>query len=160
MDEKNKKLIKDTIEEMFAKMGFECNVEIKEDKNDEGSQENYICDVQTKDDSSFLIGQYGINLQAIQHLARLLIRKKTSEKTKFIIDVNSYRQQKNDSIMEVARETANQALREKRAVIMRPMSNYERRLVHLELSKNDKVSTESIGDGEGRKVVVKPAEEL
>jgi len=41
---------------------------------------------------------------------------------------------------------------------MRPMSPYERRIVHMELAKNESVKTESIGDGEDRRVVIKPAD--
>jgi len=80
------------------------------------------------------------------------------EKVRFTLDVNSYRQQKNNSIIEQARAAADEAVKYHRTVIMKPMSTYERRLVHLELSKNEKVSTESTGEGEDRKIVVKPAD--
>ena len=84
-------------------------------------QENIVCDIKTKEDSNLLIGQYGVNLQAIQHLLRLIIRKKLpEEKARFIIDVNSYRQQKNQSVIEQAQEAAQQALNTGRAIIMRP----------------------------------------
>ena len=156
--EKQHELIKKTLEELLEKMGFESTVEIEESSDSE--QEGTVCNIMTKEDSNFLIGQYGTNLQAVQHLARLLVRKQTSEKIKFIIDVNSYRKQKNESVIELAKEAARQALEEKRAIIMKPMSNYERRIVHLELSKNSEVATESIGEGESRKVVVKPADSL
>ena len=159
MEEKNKNLIRETVEELFSKMGFDCEVEIEINSSDP-DQESYLCNVKTSDDSNFLIGQYGTNLQALQHLARLLVRKKTEDKIKFIMDINSYRKQKDASVIKTAQLGAEQALREKRAVVMRPMSNYERRIVHLELSKNSKILTESIGEGEGRKVVIKPAETL
>ena len=61
---------------------------------------------------------------------------------------------------ELARKAADEAIQEGRAVIMRPMSAYERRLVHLELSNNTDVSTESIGEGESRKVVIQPAKQI
>lgn len=156
--EEKKELIKKTVEDLLEKMGFASSVEI--DSPSETTQEGLTCNIITENDSSFLIGQYGTNLQAIQHLARLLVRKKTDEKIKFILDVNSYRKQKDNSIIELAKETARQALDEKRSVVMKPMSNYERRIVHMELSKNDKIATESIGEGENRKVVVKPADSL
>lgn len=155
MKEQNE-LIKKTLESLLKQMGFEASVEMNIDPDDE--ENGIVCNIKTDGDSSFLIGQYGANLQAIQHLARLLVRKQTSEKTKFIIDVNSYRKQKNESVIEMAKEAAEQAVNEKRAVVMKPMSNYERRIVHLELSKNEKITTESIGEGEGRKVVIKPVD--
>lgn len=147
------KKIKKIIEELISKMGFEGNVEIKKINEDE--KEAYICDIKTQE-SSFLIGQYGVNLQSIQHIARMLVRKEIPERINFIIDVNSYRADKNDSIIKMARSMAEEAIQEKRTVVLRPMSPYERRIVHLEMAKNDKIKTESIGEGEDRRVVIKP----
>jgi spoIIIJ-associated protein len=157
MNEETKTLIKKTVEELLEKMGFPSEVRVTSDQGDEDS---LICDVTTQTDSNFLIGQHGINLQAVQHLARLMVRKGTDEKIRFVLDVNSYRQQKNQSVVELAHQTAQQAVSERRAIIMKPMSTYERRIVHMELSKNDDVVTESIGEGESRKIVVKPANAL
>lgn len=155
MEEKNLETIRETIAEIVKKMGFESQVEIqKETQNDE---ENIVFNVKIEGDSNLLIGQYGVNLRAFQHLVRLIARKKMEEKTNFIIDVNSYCQQKKQSIIEQAYSAAQQAVSEKRAVVMKPMSAYERRIVHLELAKNDEVVTESAGEGENRKIIVKPA---
>jgi len=137
-------------------MGFLFDLEIKELEEDEKNQQkNLIFNIKTQE-SNYLIGQHGINLQALQHISRIIIRKQLSTKTDFVLDVNSYRQEKNKSIMEMAKNIANQAIMEKKSFILRPMSPYERRLVHLELSKNKEVSTESIGEGEDRRIVIKP----
>lgn len=154
MDEKIKEIIKNTIGQLLEKMGFSGQVVLLDSPDDE----NVVCNITTENDSNFLIGQYGANLQAIQHLARLMVRKSLPEKIRFTLDVNSYRQQKNQSIIEQARSAAEEALSQKRAVFMKPMSTYERRIVHLELSKNPEVSTESMGEGEDRKIVVKPSD--
>lgn len=146
--------IKKVVQALVEKMGFPCEAEII--ASQEGAEKNLICNIKTKE-SNFLIGQYGVNLQSLQHIARILVKQETSEKVGFILDVNSYRQEKNSSIVRLATEMAEQAVREKRAVVLRPMSPYERRIVHLELSKNSQIKTESIGDGENRKVVISPA---
>lgn len=159
MSEQNKSVeeeIKNIVQEMVDKMGFPAEVAVEKTSSEE-EQETIICNIKTEE-SSFLIGQYGVNLQSLQHVARLLVRKKIDDRVNFTVDVNSYRQEKNNSLEKMAREAAEQALREKRAIMMRPMSSYERRVVHMELSKNSQVKTESISEGEERKVVVKPAE--
>jgi spoIIIJ-associated protein len=169
MEEKKNEIIERTVSELLEKMGFSCQIEIKEDrqkeiisenKNEKNSGENLICNVTIKEDSNFLIGQYGINLQALQHLARLIIRKKAEEKINFVLDVNFYRQQKNQLIIEQAEAAVKQVINEKRAIVMKPMSAYERRIVHLVSSKNNQVITESIGEGEDRKVIIKPADNI
>jgi len=153
---KEKNNIEKKITEILDKMGFLFDLEIKELEEDEKNQQkNLIFNIKTQE-SNYLIGQHGINLQALQHISRIIIRKQLSTKTDFVLDVNSYRQEKNKSIMEMAKNIANQAIMEKKSFILRPMSPYERRLVHLELSKNKEVSTESIGEGEDRRIVIKP----
>jgi spoIIIJ-associated protein len=154
MDEQTKDTIKKTIEQLLEKMGFSAQVSVSASDEDDG----IVCNITTDTDSHFLIGQRGTNLQAIQHLARLMVRKNIPEKIRFTLDVNAYRQQKNQSVIEQAQLAANDAISQHRAVIMKPMSTYERRLVHMELSKNSKVSTESTGEGEERKIIVKPAD--
>jgi len=147
-------VLKGSIKELLGKMGFDVEVEVS--KQEDGENLSYLCNI-TTDESNFLIGQYGVNLQALQHLVRILVRKKIEDKVNFILDVNSYRKEKNDSLLKMATTLAEEAVTEKRAVVMRPMSAYERRIVHLELSKNNQVVTESIGEGEDRRIVIKPA---
>jgi spoIIIJ-associated protein len=145
--------IKAKIEEMMEKMGFETEVKlVLEEEN-----ETAVCNILTKD-SNFLIGQYGVNLQSLQHIARLIVKKSIPAEANFILDVNSYRQEKNESVIKMAKTMAEEALNEKRAVVMRPMSPYERRIVHMELAKNEAIKTESIGDGDDRRVVIKPVD--
>ncbi|OGI25600.1 MAG: hypothetical protein A3J76_06000 [Candidatus Moranbacteria bacterium RBG_13_45_13] len=157
-NEKNTELLENTIKELLQKMTFDDFkvVVLKEKSADE---ENLIANIETPD-SNLLIGQYGVTLRALQHIARVILRRKTEEKFKFLLDVNSYLRQKTGSLTEIAQNAARQAISEKKPVILRPMSAYERRIIHLELSGNENVKTESIGDGEDRKIVVRPVGEL
>ena len=158
MEEKNQIDIQETIKQVVLglteKMQIESEVEIKADI--QAGRENLICNVKTED-SNYLIGQYGVNLQALQHLARVIVRKKTAAMVDFILDVNFYRQEKNESITALAKNTAEKVILEQKAVTLRPMSPYERRLVHMELAGNEKIKTESFGEGEDRQVIIKPA---
>ncbi|HEX8974791.1 MAG TPA: R3H domain-containing nucleic acid-binding protein [Patescibacteria group bacterium] len=156
MQQQTKEIIKKTVEEIIEKMGFTATVEISETTE----EDSIVCNIATGSDSHFLIGQHGINLQALQHIARLIVRKRSDDKVRFILDINDYRQQKNQTVIEQAEAAAKQAIDEHRSVVMKPMSTYERRIVHMELSKNSNVITESIGEGEGRKIVVKPTDTL
>lgn len=151
--ESENEIIRITIKELIDKMGFSCEVE--NPKMSEEKEETVIFNIKAEE-SNFLIGQHGVNLQSLQHIARILVRKKLSLKANFILDINSYRQEKDNSLVKLAHATADQAIREQRAIVLRPMSAYERRIVHMELSNHEQVKTESIGEGEERKVVVSP----
>jgi len=145
--------VKLIIREVLEKMGF--IVEVEEIQTNSSKSGDLIYNLKT-DESKFLIGQFGVNLQALQHLLRVIIRKRTGEKINFLIDVNSYRSEKNESILRIAREAAQEAIQERKEIVLKPMSPYERRLIHLELSKDKDIKTESIGEGENRKVIIKP----
>ncbi|HHE45731.1 MAG TPA: KH domain-containing protein [Candidatus Moranbacteria bacterium] len=150
-----KKIVTQIVNELVKKMGLSAEIEIQEVDTEE-EQKKIICNIKSQE-SNFLIGQYGINLQALQHIARLLIRRKIGERVNFILDVNAYRQEKDASIVALAKNMAQQAIAEKKEIILRPMSPYERRLVHLELADNTQIKTESIGEKENRRIVIKPA---
>jgi len=143
------------VEELIGKMGFAATVGIK--NGEEEGKDVIICDIKTED-SNFLIGQYGLNLQSLQHIVRVMMRKRIEEPVNFILDVNSYRQEKNESIVRLAKNLAEEAISGKKEIVMRPMTAYERRIVHMELSKNDQIKTESIGEGESRRIVVRSVE--
>ena len=121
--------------------------------------ESFVVNIETPE-SNLLIGQYGVTLSALQHILRLLVRRETEDKFKFLADVNHYLQEKIDSLAGIATGAAKQAISERKPVVLRPMSAYERRLVHMELAGNENVKTESIGEGDDRKVVVKPVGDL
>lgn len=145
-----KKLVGETLEKMTFS-GFTLGARIEEAPGGE----NVVFNVETHE-SDLLIGQYGVNLQSLQHVLRAMARKKTDERLNFSVDVNNYRRQKKESLVQLARSFARQAVADGRPVILRPMSAYERRIVHMELAGDEQVKTESIGEGEERKVIIKP----
>ena len=159
MDSQEKEaLLKKITAEVLQKMTFE-NFEISVASKSDAEGENFVINIETPE-SNLLIGQYGVTLAALQHTLRLLVRRQTEERFRFLADVNHYIQAKTNSLSELAIESAKQVIQDKKPVVLRPMSAYERRLVHLELAGNENVKTESIGEGEDRKVVIRPVGEL
>lgn len=154
MNKDNKKKISEVIEELLKIMDFKGEIEFLEDKDEDN---RFICNIKSEKDANLLIGQNGDNLQALQHIARLLVRKKTDDMLKFILDVNSYKKEQEVSVLDLADEMAKQVFNERKTVVMRPMSAYNRRLVHMHLSNNNEVVTESMGENGERRVVIKPA---
>jgi len=153
MNDSNKKIIKETTDELLKLIGFEGEVKVLDEKNED---DRVVCDITAQKDANFLIGQNGDNLQALQHIARLLVRRKTDDLVKFILDVNSYKKDQETSVIDLAKDLAKQAVDEKRTIVMRPMSAYNRRLVHMYLAENNEVKTESTGENGDRRVVIKP----
>lgn len=90
----------------------------------------------------------------VEHLTRIVAQKNGVENV--FIDINNYRKERENIIVELAKASARKALLAKEEVKLPPMNAYERRLIHVELSTRPDVKTESIGEGRERCVVVKP----
>ena len=72
------------------------------------------------------------------------------------LDINGYKANKNQGIIDLANKVAEQAIKIERNIHLDPMSAYDRRIVHTTLQDRDDVTTESTGEGEKRHVVIKP----
>lgn len=108
-------------------------------------------------DGRFLIGRGGENLQAFEHLVRVLLARRFGADIPTVVcDVNNYRHERAEYLRAVARSVAQRVQLEGRPISLRPMSAFERRVVHLELSTRPDVVTESEGAGLERRIVVKP----
>lgn len=108
-------------------------------------------------DSSLLIGESGQYLYALQTIVRRVLEQKNGGLCQpFLVDVGDYQRQRIEEIKERARMGAQRVRYFKKDIVMQPMNSYERRIVHLALMEDPDVSTESIGEGENRRVVIKP----
>lgn len=147
--------IKPFLREFFEKTTFPSDVEISSSEEDE----TLFIDLKT-DEPQILIGESGQTLVEIQHLLKVILRKKFFPKddNKFYVDldINSYKKKKREYLKEMARTTADEVALTKKEKILPPMPSYERRVVHMELAGRSDVVTESLGEEPDRKVVIKP----
>ncbi len=126
--------------------------------------ELYSCEDGTRritivgDDASALIGHHGDTLDALQYLANLASARKNSkgerDKSRVTINIEGYRKKREETLKALARRMAAKALRNKRSVMLEPMSAYERRIIHSEIQGIEGVSTNSIGSDNNRKIVI------
>lgn len=112
-------------------------------------------DVSTGETGLF-IGQKGETIDAIQYLLNVAVYKNHPFVKRIVVDSEGYRKRRIEAIQGMAHRTARRALREKRPLSLPPMSAAERRVVHLFLKENPKVTTSSEGKEEDRRVIVSP----
>ena len=86
----------------------------------------------------------------------MMINKKFPNIFHLNLDINDYKKKKIDFLKKTAKELADEVMVSKVEKSMLPMSSYERRIVHSELSKRQDVKTESRGEGVNRYVVILP----
>ena len=126
--------------------------------------ELYSCEDGTRritivgDDASALIGHHGDTLDALQYLANLASARKNikgeRDKSRVTLDIEGYRKKREETLRALARRMAAKALRNRRSVMLEPMSAYERRIIHSEIQNIEGVSTNSIGSDNNRKIVI------
>lgn len=108
------------------------------------------------DDLGILIGRRGQTLSSLQYILRLMVGHKTNTWLPIVIDAESYKQRRYEAIQQLAHRMAETVKTKGTPFTLEPMSPYERRIVHMALANHSAVFTESIGEGESRKVVIKP----
>ena len=107
------------------------------------------------EDSGLLIGRRGQTLQALQFLVNLIVRKQF-EGVRVVLDVENYRQRREFQLRDMATKVAARVTQTNRSITLEPMPPADRRIIHTSLTDNPDVSTESTGEGEGRKVTIMP----
>lgn len=112
--------------------------------------------VRISGDASMLIGERGVNLAALEHILRKIAQKRHGAETRFTLDLNDYRMRRMEDLKQDVKAAAKEVRLYRRAVPLRPMSSFERRVVHLLLEEYPDITTESEGQDEERRVVIKP----
>ncbi len=107
------------------------------------------------EDSGLLIGRRGQTLAALQFLVNLIVRKQFDD-VRVVLDVENYRQRRESSLRDMATKVAARVAQTNRSITLEPMPPADRRIIHTTLTDHPGVSTESTGEGEGRKVMIMP----
>ncbi len=148
----------DFLQNMLDLMGLKTQVESTVVEPESDSREpTYYFNIEGEDLGS-LIGRRGETLDAIQYLVRLVVNRYMHNWPRIEVDVEHYKERRELSLERLANTMADKAVREDRAVVMEAMPARERRLVHIALRNRDDVYTESVGEGENRKVSIIPTQ--
>lgn len=108
----------------------------------------------TGDDLGFIIGKRGETIYSIQHLTALAANRGGSEYVRFIIDCGDYRERRANQLKEMAKQVAQECIKENKSVSLDPMNSYERRMIHTVISQIDGVYTKSVGEDPNRRIII------
>lgn len=121
----------------------------------EGDEGEIILDI-VGGELGLLIGRHGKSLEALQTLVSAITNKTLGQRYGVMVDVEGYRARRRVKLEEMARQAADKASRQKSIVKLRPMSAYERKIVHVALRNDRRVETGSEGEDPFRQVLVTP----
>lgn len=139
------------LKELLSRFGVD-EPTIEEYEGDEGE---IILDI-VGGDLGLLIGRHGRTLDALQAAVGAITTHSLGYRYPVVVDVEGYRHRRRQKIEEIARRAADRAAKYRQAVSMRPMTAYERRVVHVTLRNDQRVVTASEGAEPYRQVVVNP----
>jgi spoIIIJ-associated protein len=137
-------------EDLLHRLNIQSTVSVDVDETDA-----FRVHIETEE-TGLLIGYHGRTLESFQILLSMVVSKALGSWVKVYVNVGDYREKREESLMYMAQRAADRVVETGRPVELAHLSPSERRVVHLTLSGDDRVATESQGEGERRVLVVKP----
>ncbi len=108
------------------------------------------------DDAGKLIGHQGETLSALQLIVNQILAKQEEEFKRVIVDVSGWRRTKEEELAHRARRWAEEVKENNEPLELEPMPSWQRRIIHMTIQETDGVSSESMGEGLERHLVIRP----
>ncbi|MBN2556157.1 MAG: protein jag [Anaerolineales bacterium] len=157
-EDEAERVSRETVSELLSRMGIEARVVAAWGDDVEDGRIRPLHVEIHGDDLSILIGRRAETLSSLQYISRLIVGKELQQPVAVLIDVEGYRARREQQIRRLAKRMAHQAVETGRALSLEPMPANERRIVHIELREDPSVETESVGEGNRRKVTIIPVQ--
>ena len=106
------------------------------------------------EDLGILIGRRGSTLASLQYMVNHMVSRQLKSKALVSVDVEGYRRRREENLKGLSLRLAEKVKASGRTITLEPMPANERRIVHLALADDSRVTTFSLGDGETRKVAI------
>ncbi|MBX3062074.1 MAG: Jag N-terminal domain-containing protein [Anaerolineae bacterium] len=145
----------DILRTILKNMQIRASVSTRQAQTSEGEAQHWVLDI-SGSDLGLLIGRKGETLAALQYITRLIASRQLGRRANIVIDVEGYKARRETMLFRLAKRMADQAIQRGRTVQLEPMPPHERRIIHMALRENPDVTTESIGEGDKRKVTIVP----
>lgn len=146
---------RETLQELLERMRVKATVSVYRAQAADNEVAPWVLQIEGPDLGA-LIGKRGETLAALQYITRLIASRELQRRANIIVDVEGYKVRREKQLRRLAQRMADQAVQLGRTVALEPMPPYERRVVHLALRDHPQVTTQSIGEGDRRKVTIIP----
>lgn len=146
---KNQNSTEEIVEGLLESLGIKDSFEVEE-------TEDHIAIVINSDDPGLIIGHHGDTLDSIQLILSLMIAKSQGEFKRVSVEVGDYKKNRADYLKNLAVQTKEKVISEGREIFLPNLKPWERREVHMHLSEDPDVISESVGEGRERTLVIKP----
>lgn len=147
---KEKKIIEKVVEELVTQLQIDGSCEFSYE------QEGGVSVVLDTQDTGIVIGYHGEILEALQLILTFCVSKKVGRFIRVSLEVGDYKKNRTDWITSLAMQAKERVLIEKKEVLLSNLKSWERRIIHVMLQDDKEVSSESVGEGKERTLVIRP----
>ena len=144
---------KQVLETLLRGMGIRSEVVTRPGPGEEGPE--FVLDI-VGADLGILIGRRGETLRDLEYITRLIVAQQVHHIVRFAVDVEGYRARRERVLKELAKRMADRVRQNRQPITLEAMPPHERRIVHLTLREHPTVRTQSIGEGDHRRVMILP----
>ncbi|HET8944655.1 MAG TPA: RNA-binding cell elongation regulator Jag/EloR [Dehalococcoidia bacterium] len=157
LDSEEVDLAASSLRTLLELMDIDADVSVREPETpaDGLGRATAVLDIEGED-LGLLIGRRGATLSALQYLVNVMVTRKLASRVLVTVDVEHYHRRREESLRNLAMRMADRVRQSRRPITLEPMPAAERRIIHLTLVENQFVQTLSVGQGEERKVVIRP----
>ena len=110
------------------------------------------------DKEGILIGKHGRTLDSLQFLINRMVNKRLKEPIRVILDINDYRKRRTDSLQKMALQLGERAKTRGHDLTIGPFNAHDRRIIHMALKEDPLLKTESLGEGEMKRIQIIPTQ--
>lgn len=148
---KNVETLKLIVTELLDLMQVGAKTEVSYDKEGDA----YLVNLETADATGLLIGRKGETLSSIQLVLGVIMKQKTGDWVRIVVNIGDYREKEEDYLKNLAESAASRAKETGEAQPLYNLKPWQRRVIHMYLAEDSQITSESVGEGEERYLVVK-----
>jgi len=108
------------------------------------------------DKEGILIGKHGRTLESLQFLINRMVNKRLKEPVRVVLDINDYRKRRADNLKKMALRLGEKAKTRGHGLTIGPFNAHDRRIIHIALKEDPSLRTESLGEGEMKRIKITP----
>lgn len=147
--EKEIKTVQKEIEKLLKQIGVTSTVAVS------GTDEGFTVALDAGEDNALLIGKHGNTLSSLELIITLIVANKLGEFKRTTVEVGSYRAEREQYLTELADKLKEEVITSGYEKQVRGLKPWERRFLHMYLSEDSDVVTESVGEDRDRTLVIK-----
>src|SRR3990172_2105222 len=143
-------LVEELSGKLLTLLGTKAKAKVTEDKENKG----ILIDIEAGEETGLIIGNRGKNLQAIQTLLGMMVRRETGEWVRILVNTSDWREKEEDRLKKLAIQAAERAKATGEPQYLYNLAPSQRRIIHIVLSEDSEIKTESQGEGSDRYLVI------